>query len=121
MPTYQYHCAACDHDMEVLQKITEDALRVCPKCGKETLARGPGGGVGLSFKGSGFYINDYALPSKGSGEQSGGSKSDSKGDSKSGSGGCCPCGKNKNSCSDQAQAYVRTKTQRGKEAKAQRQ
>ena len=59
MPTYAYHCIACGHREDILQKITEDALTLCPECGKEGFQRGPGGGIGLSFQGSGFYITDY--------------------------------------------------------------
>lgn len=59
MPTYGYHCEECEHEMESFQKITDDPLKNCPNCGKDALRRGPGGGIGLSFKGSGFYINDY--------------------------------------------------------------
>lgn len=60
MPTYEYQCASCRHRLEALQKITAEPLTKCPECGKETLQRGPGGGIGLQFKGSGFYITDYA-------------------------------------------------------------
>lgn len=85
MPTYAYHCTNCSHKLEAFQKITEEPLKKCPSCGKDTLNRGPGGGVGLSFKGDGFYITDY------------GSRKDSKDtkDTNSNScGSCCPCGKN---------------------------
>lgn len=60
MPTYAYHCQECEHEMDAFQKITAEHLTKCPNCKKETLRRGPGGGIGLSFKGSGFYITDYA-------------------------------------------------------------
>ncbi len=60
MPTYEYKCFDCEHAMEHFQKITDNPLKTCPSCGKESLKRGPGGGIGLSFKGSGFYITDYA-------------------------------------------------------------
>lgn len=60
MPTYAYHCASCSYEEDVEQKITADPLTSCPKCGKESLMRGPGGGIGLVFKGSGFYCTDYA-------------------------------------------------------------
>jgi len=86
MPNYDYHCTDCGHKEEVFQKITEDALTKCPKCKKESFKRGPGGGIGLSFKGSGFYVNDYAP-----------NQSQSPSDQKPPS--CCPCGKNKNDCS----------------------
>ncbi len=59
MPTYEYRCTECGHEMEAFQKMTDAHLMKCPKCSKETLRRGPGGGIGLSFKGPGFYVNDY--------------------------------------------------------------
>lgn len=60
MPTYAYHCEECGHEMDAFQKITESPLKDCPRCNKTALRRGPGGGIGLSFKGSGFYITDYS-------------------------------------------------------------
>jgi len=60
MPTYAYHCEECGHEMDAFQKITDSHLKECPNCGKDSLRRGPGGGIGLTFKGSGFYITDYA-------------------------------------------------------------
>jgi predicted nucleic acid-binding Zn ribbon protein len=45
--------------MEEFQSITETPLTTCPSCHKETLVRDIGGGAGLVFKGSGFYLTDY--------------------------------------------------------------
>ncbi len=59
MPTYAYHCKSCNNVLDVMQKITEEPLKVCPECGVDALVRGPGGGIGLQFQGSGFYITDY--------------------------------------------------------------
>ncbi|MFN0065927.1 MAG: FmdB family zinc ribbon protein [Chlamydiales bacterium] len=60
MPTYDYTCSACGYQMEASQKITEKPLLTCPRCDKEALRRGVGGGSALfRFKGSGFYITDY--------------------------------------------------------------
>ena len=59
MPTYDYECQACGHRFEALQKITEDALTKCPKCRKARLKRLIGAGLGVIFKGSGFYTTDY--------------------------------------------------------------
>jgi len=59
MPTYEYHCEKCGYSLEALQKMTAEPLKMCPECQTEGLKRGPGGGIGLSFKGSGFYITDY--------------------------------------------------------------
>ena len=35
MPTYEYECKTCSHKFEVFQSISEDALKICPECGKE--------------------------------------------------------------------------------------
>ena len=58
MPTYDYECQACGHRFEALQKITDDALTRCPKCQKARLKRLIGAGLGVIFKGSGFYSTD---------------------------------------------------------------
>ena len=58
MPTYDYRCSDCGHEFEHLQTMTEDPLAHCPVCAG-TLKRLIGGGAGLIFKGSGFYITDY--------------------------------------------------------------
>jgi putative FmdB family regulatory protein len=66
MPTYEYVCAKCDHRFEKFQSMKDDALKICPadlcpkkKWGKGKVQRQMGGGAGLIFKGSGFYITDY--------------------------------------------------------------
>jgi putative FmdB family regulatory protein len=59
MPTYEYSCENCGHRFEQLQGITAKVLRKCPNCGETTLKRLIGTGVGLIFKGSGFYATDY--------------------------------------------------------------
>ena len=58
MPTYTYICENCGKETEAFQKITDDPLSVCPHCGGK-LNKKISGGVGLVFKGSGFYITDY--------------------------------------------------------------
>jgi len=59
MPTYDYRCDACGHEMDKFQGITEPALKKCPACGKPKLRRLIGSGAGIIFKGSGFYETDY--------------------------------------------------------------
>ncbi len=59
MPTYHYRCSSCSHEFEELQSITAEALVECPSCKKPALVRLIGGGAGLVFKGSGFYLTDY--------------------------------------------------------------
>jgi len=66
MPTYEYVCAKCGQEFETIQSITAKPLTQCREdlCGKKQWGRGKvkrkiGGGAGLLFKGSGFYITDY--------------------------------------------------------------
>lgn len=59
MPTYQYVCKTCNHELEELQSISDPPLVRCPNCGTDSLARVVGSGAGLIFKGSGFYLTDY--------------------------------------------------------------
>lgn len=56
MPTYEYACRACDHQMEVVQSFSDDPLTTCPSC--EGDLRKVFSPVGIAFKGSGFYKND---------------------------------------------------------------
>jgi len=66
MPTYEYACAKCGHQFEKFQPIASKPLKTCPadNCGQKKWGRGKvkrliGGGGGLIFKGSGFYITDH--------------------------------------------------------------
>lgn len=68
MPTYQYACTACHHELEAVQSFTDDALTECPECGGRL--RKLFGNVGVVFKGSGFYRNDSRSGSTSSGSGS---------------------------------------------------
>lgn len=57
MPTYEYTCASCETKHDIVQKMTDPTLTDCPSCGQPTL-RKVFGGVGVVFKGSGFYRTD---------------------------------------------------------------
>ena len=57
MPTYEYECRECSHTFEAFQSINDDPLEICPLCGGK-VRRLIGGGSGIIFKGSGFYITD---------------------------------------------------------------
>lgn len=61
MPLYEYQCDACAHRFEVIQKYSDAPIAVCPKCGGavKKLFSSPA----IQFKGSGFYITDYARKS----------------------------------------------------------
>jgi len=57
VPTYEYSCSNCGATHEIVQKMSDATLTVCPDCGHETL-RKLFNNVGVMFKGSGFYRND---------------------------------------------------------------
>ena len=80
MPTYEYRCKACGHQLEVVQGFHDDALTKCPSCGAEEL-RKVFGAVGISFKGSGFYKNDSRGKSSSTTPAGGSSDSSSSGSS----------------------------------------
>lgn len=60
MPTYDYRCNSCGHVFEEMQSIKAEPLKDCPKCHQPQLVRLMAGGAGMIFKGSGFYLTDYA-------------------------------------------------------------
>jgi putative FmdB family regulatory protein len=57
MPTYDYLCEHCNHQFEYFQSMSDEPLKSCPECGK-SVRRLIGGGLGVIFKGNGFYVND---------------------------------------------------------------
>ena len=60
MPTYSYVCDACGHQFEQFQAVTDEPVKQCPGCGRKRVRRLISAGAGLIFKGSGFYLTDYA-------------------------------------------------------------
>ena len=57
MPIYGYRCEQCGHEVELLQSMSDEPLRVCPNCmGPLRKMIYP---VGIVFKGSGYYTTDY--------------------------------------------------------------
>lgn len=83
MPLYEYECKKCHHRFERIQKSFSDPAPSCPKCkGKvEQLLHAPA----VQFKGSGWYVTDYARGSSAGNSSSGesGGKSEEKADAKS--------------------------------------
>jgi putative FmdB family regulatory protein len=59
MPLYEYVCQKCGRKTEVLQRMKERPLRICPHCGGKKLKKAFSAPA-IQFKGSGFYITDYA-------------------------------------------------------------
>ena len=89
MPLYEYECDACHHRFELIQKFSDPPVQSCPACGGPVhkLLSSPA----IQFKGSGWYITDYARagksdgapkPGAGDGPAASEKKSDGGGDSK---------------------------------------
>jgi putative FmdB family regulatory protein len=77
MPIYEYLCAACGHQEDHLQKISEPALTKCPACGKKKYAKQLTA-AGFQLKGSGWYATDF----KGGGKKADESKPEAKAEGK---------------------------------------
>jgi putative FmdB family regulatory protein len=63
MPIYEYVCLKCGNDLEVLQKVTDSALRKCPKCGALRLKRKVSAPQ-FRLKGTGWYETDFKKDKK---------------------------------------------------------
>lgn len=63
MPLYEYQCKKCKHVFEKIRKFSDPPLKKCPECGGavEQLLSAPA----VQFKGSGWYVTDYARKSDG--------------------------------------------------------
>jgi putative FmdB family regulatory protein len=62
VPTYQYACTECGHQLEAVQSFSDEPLTVCPEC--QGRLRKQFSAVGVVFKGSGFYRTDSRSSSK---------------------------------------------------------
>ena len=80
MPLYEYQCAKCGHRFEKIQKFSDRMVKKCPECGGkvEQMISAPA----VQFKGSGWYVTDYAKKSSTPSSSESGSKDSKKEDSK---------------------------------------
>ncbi|MGZ5182217.1 MAG: FmdB family zinc ribbon protein [Ramlibacter sp.] len=58
MPIYAYKCGSCGHAKDVLQKVSDAPLTVCPACGAESFSKQITA-AGFQLKGSGWYVTDF--------------------------------------------------------------
>src|SRR5580765_5007992 len=84
MPLYEYRCEACDHRFERIQRFSDELVTVCPSCGSGPVVKLLSSPA-IQFKGSGWYITDYAKKNQSGSaapktekSESGSSTSDSK-------------------------------------------
>jgi len=63
VPIYEYLCDECEHKLEIIQKISDEPMRFCPECGKESLRKliSP---VSFRLKGTGWYETDFKTKKK---------------------------------------------------------
>ena len=80
MPIYEYECDECGHQFEILQKMSDDKLSVCPECNKPAL-RKLISAVAFRLKGKGWYETDFKDGSKKNLSSSDSSTGDKKGSS----------------------------------------
>ncbi len=81
MPLYEYQCKKCGHRFEKIQKFSDKPVKKCPECGgavEQTISA-----PAVQFKGSGWYVTDYAKKGSSSASSSGDSGSKDKKDEKS--------------------------------------
>ena len=82
MPIYAYRCADCGHAQDVLQKMSDPLLTVCPACGQANYQKQLTS-AGFQLKGSGWYVTDFREGNKGKpGDAKDGEKGDDKRDEK---------------------------------------
>lgn len=79
MPLYEYQCKKCNHRFEKIQKFSDPPVKKCPECGGavEQLLSAPA----VQFKGTGWYVTDYARKSGASESSASNSSSDGAKDS----------------------------------------
>lgn len=105
MPIYAYRCESCGHAQDVLQKISDPVLTVCPSCKTEAFKKQLTA-AGFQLKGSGWYVTDFRNGGSSAGSSSGtaakpaeaaaapapAADSGSDGGSSSSAAGSTPCG-----------------------------
>ncbi len=80
MPLYEYQCKKCGHRFERIQKFSDAPVKRCPECGGavEQLLSAPA----VQFKGSGWYVTDYARKGQSSKSQEGAGEGSAKSETK---------------------------------------
>ena len=91
MPIYEYQCQSCGHELEAMQKMSDEPLRECPECGKPELKKLISA-AGFRLSGSGWDETDFKSGNK---KNIAGDKPAKESPPPCEAGGCCPA-----ACSD---------------------
>ena len=76
MPLYEYQCTECEATLEAIQAFSAPPLEECPECGRSSLKKLLSAPA-FQFKGSGWYVNDYARNAHGNGDSKSNGDTDS--------------------------------------------
>jgi putative FmdB family regulatory protein len=114
MPLYEYECKKCGHRFEKIQKFSDKMVKKCPECGGqvEQMISAPA----VQFKGSGWYVTDYAKKSSSPGSSGGDSGSKDKSEDKSKSDSSPKDASSKDSSSKEGSKAASSKDSSSKEA-----
>jgi len=85
MPIYEYRCNGCGHEMEIIQRMSDDPMKDCPVCEESELKKIISA-AGFELKGNGWYETDFKNQSKG--KSSAKTTNNSKSSGSCGGGGC---------------------------------
>jgi putative FmdB family regulatory protein len=110
MPLYEYECDACGHRFEVIQKFSDPAIEKCPKCG--SMVRKLQSAPAFQFKGTGWYITDYARKGQEGGAGKTETKDSSNGAAASGEKAESAPGAEKSATSDKGKSAASDKTEK---------
>ena len=68
MPIYEYQCESCGHQFDIIQKVSDYKLKICPKCNEPKLKKLVTA-AGFKLKGTGWYETDFKTKEKKSSEK----------------------------------------------------
>ena len=116
MPLYEYECKKCGHRFEKIQKFSDKMVKTCPECGGqvEQMISAPA----VQFKGSGWYVTDYAKKSSSAGASGSGDSKDKKDDKSKSDGGSKESSSKESSSKESSSKESSSKDSSSKESSA---
>ena len=77
MPIYEYQCSNCHHTFDLIQKMSDEPVKLCPECSKDTAVRLVSA-AGFQLKGTGWYETDFKTKTKSEKSTGSGTKTEKK-------------------------------------------